>query len=45
VRDGVRDGVRYLLERRESDRYEAFLPRAAVEWSWNWTRQAPSFDL
>lgn len=35
--------VQYLLERRRSDPWEPLLPRAAVEATWNWTRQAPSF--
>ena len=45
AREAVEEGVRYLLERRQQDPYESFLPRAAVEWSWNWTRQAPTFVL
>ena len=39
----VEEGVRFLLERRKSDPFESFLPRAAVEASWNFTRQVPSF--
>ena len=35
----------YLLEQRRRDPYEAFLPRALVEATWGFTRQAPSFRL
>ena len=37
--------LRYVLDRRANDPYEAVLPRAAVEATWNWTKQAPSFPL
>ena len=39
----VEQGVQFLLERRKADPYESFLPRAAVEASWNFSRQVPSF--
>ena len=37
--------LKYLIERRKTDPYEAFLPRALVEATWNFERQAPSFRL
>jgi len=45
VQAEVEASVRYLLERRKRDPYEALLPRAAFEASWNFTKQAPSFPL
>ena len=37
--------LRYLLEQRKEDPYEAPLPRVAVEASWNFTKQVPTFAL
>ena len=37
--------IDYLLEKRRSDPYEAVLPRAAVEASWGFQTQAPSFRV
>ena len=43
VQDELESCVSYLLEKRETDPWEAALPRVAVEASWNWTKAAPSF--
>ena len=45
VRAELEASLDYLLEQRKADPYEAFLPRALVEATWNFTRQAPSFKL
>ncbi len=37
--------IAYLLDRRAEDPYEGPLPRAAIEATWNWTRQAPTFTI
>jgi hypothetical protein len=37
--------VDYLLEKRKHDPWEAALPRVAVEASWDFAKQAPSFPL
>ena len=41
----VEAGIAYLLERRREDPYDALLPRALVEASWDFERQVPSFPL
>jgi len=45
VRRSLEADLAYLLRQRENDPYEPFLPRVAVEASWNWTRTVPSFPL
>ena len=45
VKAEVEAQLDYLLERRSHDPYEPLLPRLAVEASWNWTRQVPSFTI
>jgi len=45
VRRELESCIDFLLSKRQQDPYRALLPRAAVEASWNWTRQAPSFTL
>ena len=45
VKAEIEASLRYLLEQRKSDPYEALLPRLAFEASWEWERQAPSFEL
>ena len=45
VQAEVEASLAYLLARRKDDPYEAFLPRAAVEASWNFTKAAPSFAI
>jgi hypothetical protein len=45
VKTQLEDSIQYLLRQRELDPYEPLLPRAAVEASWNWTRQAPTFKI
>lgn len=45
VKAELQRSIDYLLERRAADPYQKLLPRAAVEASWNWERQAPSFDV
>ena len=45
VKGELEGDLQYLLDRRRDDPYERFLPRAAVEASWNWTRQVPTFGL
>ena len=43
VKGELEAAIGYLLEQRERDPYEALLPRLAVEASWNFSRQVPSF--
>lgn len=45
VKAEIEAGLEYLLEQRKLDPYEGLLPRAAVEASWKWTRQVPSFRV
>jgi len=45
VQAELEQSVQYLLEKRKSDAWESALPRALIEASWNWTRQAPSFRI
>ena len=45
VKMSLEADIEYLLEKRADDPYEAPLPRAAVEATWNWTRQAPTFRI
>lgn len=45
VKAELEASIRYLLDKREADPYEALLPRVAVEASWNFTKQVPSFEL
>ena len=42
VRAELESSLRYLLDRRRSDPYEPLLPRAAVEATWNFTKQVGS---
>lgn len=44
VRAELESCVGYLLEKRRKDPWEAAWPRVAVEASWNWSKQAPSFE-
>lgn len=44
VKSEVEDGMGYLLRKRESDPYKNLLPRLAYEATWNFKRQAPSFE-
>ena len=45
VRSELEASLRYLLEKRRTDPYESAMPRLAVEATWNFTRQAPTFPL
>ena len=45
VRAELEASLSYLLEQRKRDPYEQLLPRAAVEASWNFTRQVPTFRI
>jgi len=45
VRAELEGCVDYLLEKRKHDPWEAALPRVAVEASWDFAKQAPSFPL
>ena len=45
VRAELETSLSYLLEQRKKDPYESLLPRAAVEATWNYTRQVPTFRL
>jgi 1-acyl-sn-glycerol-3-phosphate acyltransferase len=45
VKAELETSLRYLLEKRDADPWEAALPRAAVEATWGWQRQAPTFKL
>lgn len=40
VRSELETCIAYLLEKRKEDRYEPLLPRAAIEASWGFERQA-----
>lgn len=44
VKSEVEDGMGYLLRKRERDPYKNLLPRLAYEATWNFKRQAPSFE-
>ena len=39
----LEEALQYLLSKREADPYQEVLPRVAVEASWNWDRQVPTF--
>mmetsp|Transcript_18079 Transcript_18079/g.41430 ORF Transcript_18079/g.41430 Transcript_18079/m.41430 type:complete len:120 (+) Transcript_18079:744-1103(+) len=43
VQADLEASIEYVLDKRQDDPYRATLPRAAVEASWGWARQAPSF--
>ena len=45
VRAELEGCIDYLLEKRKHDPWEAALPRVAVEASWDFAKQAPSFPL
>ena len=45
VKAELEASLSYLLEKRDEDPWEAALPRAAVEATWSWDRQAPTFKL
>ena len=45
VQAELESSIRFLLEKRDQDPYEPVLPRAAVEASWNFTQQVPTFTL
>ena len=39
----LEEALQYLLSKRDADPYQEVLPRVAVEASWNWDRQVPTF--
>ena len=43
VQRELEEALQYLLSKREVDPYQEVLPRVAVEASWNWDRQVPTF--
>ena len=43
VQRELEEALQYLLSKREADPYQEVLPRVAVEASWNWDRQVPTF--
>ena len=45
VQSSLEADLAYLLAKRKADTWEPVLPRAAVEATWNWTRQVPSFQV
>ena len=43
VQRELEEALQYLLSKRDADPYQEVLPRVAVEASWNWDRQVPTF--
>ena len=43
VQAELEESLRYLLTKRKDDPYREVLPRLAVEASWGWERQVPTF--
>jgi len=43
VQAELEESLRYLLSKREADPYRDVMPRLAVEASWGWERQVPTF--
>lgn len=39
----LEEALRYLLTKRDTDPYREVMPRLAVEASWGWEKQVPTF--
>eukprot|EP00238_Polyblepharides_amylifera_P004376 CAMPEP_0196575412 /NCGR_PEP_ID=MMETSP1081-20130531/4895_1 /TAXON_ID=36882 /ORGANISM="Pyramimonas amylifera, Strain CCMP720" /LENGTH=659 /DNA_ID=CAMNT_0041893709 /DNA_START=209 /DNA_END=2188 /DNA_ORIENTATION=- len=44
LKSGVEGGIQYLLKKRKSDPYNNFVQRTLYESSFDWKKQAPTFD-